>query len=290
MGHTAWAALPEATIFEARKAEEAEDFAEHRRWGPVYLRGDIPGVRRKPITVLNHIDGAPATAESAKRYRWKTREDQEEGGAADERDWYHLFPMRGIQYLITKWPTPDIRYDMKVDYISSMDGSICLHVGQMVHTVRLLVSTIPMPVFWRLTKHGHDFDHLFRWAPVHMWAEPQGFFGHHVRRNLDLQSQDIYCNYISDATRVEYRHTWRDGFIHVESLIDRVEGIERPPDRTLYPGKIWTPESDEFREMVQLARSMGIHFVGRYGSWDQSEVLHQTYEKALNIRKEIGLV
>jgi len=283
-GHATSVAFPEALVIEKNDYR-----SEARNFGPHFLWRDLGGFKCRPTKVLSHIDGAPATDESVRRYREKV------GRPDDTRPWHDEYGVEATQYDILEWPSVRGLWGWKVDRVrlrdrvvrvTSTSGDTDLSVDVQYDT---LINTLPMPIFWRMTDLFRDLDDCFRWTPVYVWVEPYRE-DQSVRRREEFKFEnpwDRYINWISDKDNPCYRESWHENGVHHESLL-KDDRWMREPTHTHYPGKIWSEGEKTLGLITRFAETHGVYFNGRYGSWSYGELLHHTYENALSLRRRLG--
>lgn len=258
----------------------------NRAHGPHFLWQQIPGFEVSPSRVLAHIDGKEATEETINAYRRKVNRP------FDKRPWYDEYGPWGTQWAINQWPDGDwVQYGTRVERIDLERRivTVLLKDGRMTGILwDVLINTLPMPIFWRMTSHSRNFDKHFRWEPVRVWTVEEPHIRASARQAMfGIQPHETYVNWISDHETMCYRSTHHNGWVQYEALGDRIPEAKGDASHVHYPGKIWISSEDALDILGELAKESGVYFAGRYGAWEHTELLHHTYNKAVSLRLEL---
>lgn len=261
--------MDEATVLEAGR-EGSSTF----KTGANYLWKDIPLFRTHKVKIFTSIDERWPDSSSILRYKNKIGKSLE-----DREMWGEQFKPTMNGYLICDVPYIRALYNTRVAKINLKEKTFD-YVGR--HTqgeikFDTLISTIPLPVLVMLA--GLETEEMiskwFKYRPIYVKET----------KCIPSSSRYVSVNYISSRSTPTYRITkyFEEGAEHEESLRNFIPS----PDskiKTLFPGKIW--ESLETREVLKTLSAHGVYCFGRYASWNPDELIHQTYEKLVNFKKE----
>ena len=289
-GHATAVAIPEALVIERAGLHNVGD---NRTFGPHFLWRRLSGFEVKPTKVVSHIDGELATDVTVAAYRKKV------GRVDDRRPWYDEYGPQGTQFQIEKWPEIRALWGVEVKKVHLADHVVQVKSGRLTIDIGYdcLINTLPMPNFWRMTSLFRDLDDVFSWSPIYVWQRPYEERDRKKRQELGLtQHDDRYINWISSPETAIFRESHHPSGVQYETLAHSLQLDDfREADtgnvklvHTHWPGKIWANER-ELRVITKMARGFDVFFCGRYGRWDYAELLHHTYEHALEVRKGIGL-
>lgn len=258
-------AVPSAEVFEFRPPPVEK--VTTRNWGANYLWAPIPGIECRSFKVITHINGAPATRASILDYKRKVGKHTEPDG-----DWEAQFRTESIGYEMVNYLDVPVNWGQGVERIDYLNKCVYMSSGR-VEFYDALIATLPM--YTTLAMCGWHDREVWRYTPIYVKV---------TKRPLDAAypSDVLYVNYITSDSSPVYRATDRDGQRHFEAL----ERLPGHPDtvRKLTPGKIW-PHSRQGYYTKMLA-AHNIFTFGRYGSWNSSELMHQTWERIVTWREE----
>jgi len=255
-------AVPSAEVYEYRPPPPAGG-ATTRSWGANYLWEPIPGIECRAFPVVTHIDGEPATISAIRAYKTKVGKGNE-----SEEDWISQFTTHTTGYeMVTPLSVP-VNWGMKVERIAYLEKRV--YFDGWSERFDVLISTLPLYV--TLTMCGIPRDpEPWRSSPIYVRV---------IQRPPDARYpiDHMYVNYISRPEEPVYRVTDRVGQRHFEGLRESAWDAKK-----LVPGKIYPhPRTEYYRGLLQ---SHNIFTFGRYGAWNTSELMHQTWNAIVDWRE-----
>jgi hypothetical protein len=255
-------AVPSSEVFEALPAPTNSTT---RSWGANYLWKPIPGIECRQFPVITHIDGEIALNSSIRAYKAKV-------GKADESnlDWNAQFQFESIGYEMVRPPEVEVNWACRVDRIDIRRQTVQFSQRSVIEYYDVLISTLPIYTLLTLCGFPRDSE-PWRFNPIYVRV---------IQRPPDARYpiDHMYVNYISDPNESVYRVTDRDGQRHFEDLKPTQWDAKK-----LAPGKIHPHSStDRYRALLS---SYNIFTFGRYGTWNTSELLHQTWDEIVKWRE-----
>jgi len=226
--------------------------------GAHYLWKPIEGFSVKRCRIITTVDGDQAVEESVRRYKTKV------GRYEEGRDWSRQFKPKSKGYRIISFPDVVINHHHKAKRIDVVNKTVTFANGTEDH-FDVIISTIPLNILVQISGMVDRPQSVFEYREIYVYETP----------SMRCKNEDMVVDYDSSPTESVYRRTYRDGKCHAESL----KKFDKP-DAILTPGKIWTNE--ETREWVERLKSYNIHCFGRFGTWEEDELLHQACEKVQN--------
>lgn len=257
-GRLAKQLFPDAVVLERKSKRKSDNLT--RMWGTNYLWEPIPGNRCFSFQVLTHVNGATPTAEGIHNYKQKV--NRGEGG----HNWGLQFKEKTTGYDFFNVPDVAMHHGVVAEKLD-LDKKILITSGG-DFTYDRIISTIPLPYLAELiglctkTPEGTYCD--FPSAPIYVTVsgEPS---------TKDPGHRGMYVNYITDSTNRTYRECYRGLLWHRESLLPAEKAIPVFPGK-IYPSKMAGP-------LVSELRNRNVFCFGRYASWTENELVHQTWKK-----------
>jgi hypothetical protein len=260
-------AVPSAEVFDFRPPPSADVATTTRSWGANYLWRPVPGIPCRGFQVITHIDGEEATPKTIHAYKTKV-------GKGDEsrQDWEQQFRTYTQGFEMIRPPEIDINWNSQIGAIYFQDQEVWMESTKMIEKYDALIATLPL--YSTLAMCGLMRDpEPWRSSPIYVKV---------MQRPPDARFpvEQMYVNYISDPNESVYRVTDREGQRHYEGLKEYPFGATA---KKLVPGKIYPhTKSEYYRNML---KKFNIFTFGRYGSWNTSELMHETWDEIVEWRE-----
>lgn len=282
VGRAVSAAFPGSLMLEAGR-----NVMTSRMYGAQFVYREIPGFITSPISVVTRVDHAHWNRTSVRAYKKRVGRV----GDDDVLTWPEQFMEYRKAYRLKSYTgTAAAEYGRRADKIDLVNHSILDDQGR-TWSYDILISTIPLPQLTQITEPklvDVDPSMYFRSQPVYVYVEAPyaeewdnyvDTFGGSIRKEAE---HVVYVNYVGLANDGPfYRETFRDGVVHRES---HMELPDRELAYVLKPGKIWNVSGDLRDELTRALAQYSVFTCGRYGDWDQEQLLHNSYDRAMRIR------
>jgi hypothetical protein len=261
--------LPEALVLEAQESSGKEKLT--LNFGTNYLWEPLEGFNCRKLNIITHVDEAPATEKSVKRYKNKIGK-----GYENREDYLEQFEVNTVGWEITQLPPSRIQYGhelVEIDLLRKtllvLDKKSC--ISRKI-SYDLLFCSAPLPITLKLCRlqNVYPVETMFKYKPIYVDIKPHPY-----------PDDCIYVNYLSDPTTPIYRTCCRNGQLHTESLSRLTES-----DKVIFPGKIY--EDPLVPKLLEHLRSHDIFPIGRFGKWASDELIHVTYHEVETLSKGLN--